>query len=110
MKVLSKRIQECLPFIIHSSQTGFIKERSILDNIFSFWEAVALAKRDNQNLAILQFDFEKAYDRVVWSFLEGAMQKMGFANRWINGVSSLYKSATSKVMVAGGKGPTFKLS
>ena len=71
---------------------------------------MALAKRDNQNLAILLLDFEKTYHRVDWSFLEGTMQKMGFANRWINGVSSLYKSATSKVMVAGGKEPAFKLS
>ena len=81
VKVLSQRIQECLPFIIHSSQTGFINERSILDNIFTFWESVAVAKRDNQNLAILLLDFEKTYHRVDWSFLEGTMQKMGFASR-----------------------------
>ena len=55
-------------------------------------------------------DFEKAYDRVERSFLEGTMAKMGFSQKWIKGVSSLCSCATSKVMIAGGKGPTFKLT
>ena len=78
-KGLSMRIQKFLPRLIHTSQTGFIKERSILDNIFVFWEAVAVAKKTKQDLAILLLDFEKAYDRVDWSFLEGTMVCMGFS-------------------------------
>ena len=81
-----------------------------MDNTFMFWEAVVFARKDNQDLAILLLDFEKAFDRVDWSFVEGTMVKMGFSSKWINGVSSLYKSATSKVMLAGGKGPSFKLT
>ena len=106
-KTLSKRLQELLPQIIHTSQTDFIKERSILDNIFLFWESVAVARKSNQYLTVMLLDFEKAYDRVDWSFLEGTMAKMGFAENWIKGISSLYKSATSKVLLAGGKGSSF---
>ena len=103
-KVLSIRIQKFLPMLIHSSQTGFIKERSILDNIFVFWEAVAWAKKSKQNLAILLLDFEKAYDRVDWSFLEGTMEQMGFSTKWIKAVSTMYCNASSKVLIGGGKG------
>lgn len=28
----------------------------------------------------------KAYDRVGWNYLEGVLQKMGFAQCWINSV------------------------
>ena len=63
-KVLSIRIRKFLPRLIHCSQTGFVKERSILDNIFTFWEVVAMAKKTHQDLAILLLDFGKAYDRV----------------------------------------------
>ncbi len=87
-----------------------MKERSILDNIFTFWEAVALAKKSKQEIAILLLDFEKAYDRVDWSFLEGRMLKTGFSEKWVKAVSSLYCTTTSKVMMGGGKGPAFSLS
>ena len=64
--------------LIHPTQTGFVKERSILGNIFTFLEAVALVRLHDDDLAILLLDFEKAYDRVDWGFLEGTMLQMGF--------------------------------
>ena len=70
-KAISLRIQPLLGELIHHTQAGFVKERSILDNIFTFWEATALAKLRHEEMAVLLLDFEKAYDRVDWSFLEG---------------------------------------
>ena len=69
-----------------------------------------MARKSNQDLAVLLLDFEKAYDRVDWSFFEGTMAKMGFAENWIKGISSLYKSATSKVLLARGKGSSLQLT
>ena len=71
---------------------------------------MAMATKTNQNLAILLLDFEKAYDRVDWGFLEGTLSRFGFADEWIRGVSALYSCASSKVLLAGGKGASFKLS
>ena len=87
-----------------------MKERSILDNIFTFWEAVATAMKSKQNLAILLLDFEKAYDKVDWAFLEGKMSCMGFSSNWITAVSAVYRNGPSKVMLARGKGESFMLS
>ena len=77
-KAISLRIQPLLGELIHHTQTGFVKERSILDNIFAFWEATALAKLRHKDMAVLLLDFEKAYDRVDWSFLEGTLARFGF--------------------------------
>ena len=63
-KFLSCRLQEVLPKIIHVSQTRFMRERSIMDNVFTFWEASAVAVKNKQNLVVLLLDFEKACDRV----------------------------------------------
>ena len=63
-KALSLRFQPMLGKLIHDTQIGFVKERSILDNIFTLWEAVSLAWLRGKPLAILLLDFEKAYDRV----------------------------------------------
>ena len=109
-KVLSLRIQNFLPALIHPSQTGFIKERYILDKIFVFWEAVALAKNTKQDLTVFFLDFEKAYERVDCTFLEEIMIHMGFSEKWIKAVSALCNNPSSKVILAGGIGRPFKLS
>ena len=70
LKVLALCLQPLLPDIIHTSQTGFMQDRSIFDNIFMFWELSASAMAKKEHLIILLLDFEKAYDRVNWDFLE----------------------------------------
>ena len=67
-KILAKAISICvrtiLPIVIHLAETWFIRERSILDNVYTFWESVALVAKSKQKLVIVLLHFEKAYDRV----------------------------------------------
>lgn len=49
-------------FFIHSTQIGFVKDRS--DNIYTLWETVSVARLRNDDLANLLLDFEKAFDKV----------------------------------------------
>ena len=55
-------------------------------------------------------DFEKAYDKVDWDFLEVVLSRLGFPFAWIKGVSTLYMHASSSVLFAGGYGPLFPIS
>ena len=82
-KTITRRLQPYLSELIHVSQTGFMQERGIFDNITLFWEMVAFAKLHKQDLVVIFLDFEKAYDRVDWDFMEGTLLRMGFLNRWI---------------------------
>ena len=109
-KTLARRLQPYLSELIHDSQTGFIQERSIFYNIILFWEMVAFAELHKQDLAILFLDFEKAYDRVDWDFMEGTLVRMGFPNTWIRGVSTLYHDAYSSLLFAGDVGRRFPIS
>ena len=77
-RMLSARLRPFLPDLIHSSQMGFVQDQSILDNVFTFYEVVEWARQSHQPIAIMLLDFEKAYDRVDWDFLEGSMLRMGF--------------------------------
>ena len=99
-----------LETLIHPTQTGFVKGRSILDIIFTFWEAVSLARMQREPPAVLLLDFEKAYDRVDWAFLEDMMACMGFPIEWMRELALLYRSAHSQVLVAGGRGERFSIS
>ena len=77
-KLLALRLQPFLPEIVHDSQTGFMQERSIFDNVFLFWELTGMAMKNKEDLAVLLLDFEKAYDRVDWDFMEGSFLRLGF--------------------------------
>ena len=109
-KALSLRLQPMLETLIHPTQTGFVKSRSILDNIFTFREVVSLTRMRREPLAMLLLDFEKAYDWVDWAFLEDTMACMRFPFEWIRGVASLYRSAHSQILVAGDQGERFNIS
>lgn len=108
-KVLANRLQPILPSCILPSQTAFVKNRSILDNVFLANEAVHWSRESGQSTVILLLDFEKAYDRVNWQFLEAAMEKLGFSATWIKWTSALYRNASSSIIVNGKRLPKFPI-
>lgn len=67
------------------------------------------ARESKQNLVILLLDFEKAYDRVNWSFLQQSMTKLGFCQTWIKWTSTLYKRGKTLVLVNGQKTEPFAM-
>ena len=109
-KLLALRLQPFLLEIVHESQTGFMQERSIFDNIFLFWELTGMAMKTKEDLAVLLLDFEKAYDRVDWDFMEGSLLRLGFPAQWIRVVASLYREAFSSDLIGGGQIRKFSIS
>ena len=109
-KTIALRLRLVLPSIIHDTQSRFLQDRSIFYNIFLFWEIFALAQQNEQQFAVLLLDFEKAYDKVDWDFLEAVLSRLGFPTAWIKGVSNLYRHASSSVLFARGYWPLFLIS
>ena len=108
-KVYANRMKPLLHNWILPSQTGFVPNRCILDNIFLAFESIAWARESQQELSMLLLDFEKTYDRVNWTFLRMVMAKMGFHSTWIQQVMSLNENATASVIVNGEISKTFRL-
>jgi hypothetical protein len=67
------------------------------------------ATESKQDLVILLLDFEKAYDRINWTFLQSTMRKQGFSERWIKWTTSLYQEAHTSVLVNGEPGVEFEM-
>lgn len=80
-KILSTRLKRILPKIISETQSAFVANRQITDNILIVQEMFH-ALRTNQScknkFVAIKTDMSKAYDRVEWSFMEAFLLKLGF--------------------------------
>lgn len=57
---------------------------------------------------ILKIDFEKAYNKVRWDFLEEVMKVKGFPKEWINWVMSTVEGGEVCININGQRSPYFR--
>lgn len=69
-KVLTERLTPVAKDVIGANQTRFIKGRNIVEGVIILHEVIHSLRKDRRICMILKIDFEKAYDRVRWDFLE----------------------------------------
>ena len=80
-KVIANRLKPMLHSIISDTQSAFIANRLITDNILIAFESLHHMKNNcigKKGFIALKLDMSKAYDRVEWIFLEKILLKMGF--------------------------------
>ncbi|XP_055824261.1 uncharacterized protein LOC129892709 [Solanum dulcamara] len=101
-KLLCLRLAPILPQLISDNQSGFVKGRSISENIMLAQEIIHNIKKPNVgDNVVIKLDMAKAYDRVSWSFTCMVMRRMGFgeviidmvwrimSNNWYSGAEVL---------------------
>lgn len=83
--LLHERIGMIVQKLISPNQTGFVKGRSIKENILLTQEIVRdIRLRSKWYNVVVKLDMAKAYDRVSWIFLTKVLRKFGFAERIID--------------------------
>jgi hypothetical protein len=103
-KCLSNRLRPILQEIIGPTQSAFVPGRLITDNALIAFECIHTiqhAKDKKGSFCAYKLDLSKAYDRVDWNFLELAMAKMGFDNKWIKWTMACVKSVRYRVRLNG---------
>ena len=80
-KVIANRLKPLLDSIISETQSAFIVDRLITDNILIAFESLHHMKANytrKEGFMAMKLDMSKAYDRVEWVFLERILLKLGF--------------------------------
>ena len=81
-KVGTNRIMGIAPKVIRPSQSAFMPERHILEGVVVLHETIHELHRKKMDGVLFKIDFEKAYDKVKWSFLQQTLRMKGFAPEW----------------------------
>ena len=77
-KVLSNRLQQVLPSLIHPDQTGCIKGRYTGQNIQTIKNLMSYTRNSSSSGYLLLAYFEKAFDSFEWSFMVKCLDQYNF--------------------------------
>ena len=64
--------------VIRPSQTAFLPGRNKMEGVVVLYETLHKLHRKKMSGVIFRIDFEKAYDKVNWTFLRQTIQMNGF--------------------------------
>ena len=87
--------------VISEAQTTFIPGRFILDGVLIVHEVLHELRVKKKEGIVLKLDFEKAYDKVNWSFLRDVLLRKNFSEKWIDLVISAVQGGKVAVNLNG---------
>ena len=108
-KAIASRLKTVLPGLIDNDQTGFLKGRSITENICLINNVISYTETKNIPGMLLFVDFEKAFDTIEWSFVCQTLLRFGFGTSFIKWINVFYCGIQSCVVNNGWSSPFFEL-
>ncbi|KAJ4784621.1 RNA-directed DNA polymerase (reverse transcriptase)-related family protein [Rhynchospora pubera] len=100
-KIMTLRLTPFLQFIVTVNQTGFLQQRSIIDNFLYAQEVISHAAKANAPLAVFKADVHKAFDTLSWSFISKVFSALHFSQSFINKMVGCILSGSSRVVING---------
>ena len=87
--------------LICSSQHGFLSKRSTLTNLLEFITFVGEAYDTGENIDVLYFDLQKAFDKVPHDRLIFKIEKMGVCGKVLQWVTEWLRERKQRVVLNG---------
>ncbi|CAD6214032.1 unnamed protein product [Miscanthus lutarioriparius] len=94
--------------VVSQFQTAFIPGRNILEGVVILQEVLHELRVTKSAGVIIKLDFEKAYDRVNWNFLEEVLHRKGFDEKWIQWMNKAIRGGRVCMDLNGERGDYFR--
>ena len=98
-----------LDHIINKDQTGFIKGRSIVENLRVIYGVMKFTEEQKIPGLIMLIDFEKAFDSLSWNFLHKCLKYLNFGESIRQWIKVFYNDISSAVIQSGKLSSFFKI-
>ena len=85
--------------VVQPSQTAFMPDRNILEWVVVLHETLHEILTKKLDVVVFKVDYEKAYDKVKWPFLQQALHMKGFDQAWRNQVDSFTQKGSVGIKV-----------
>jgi hypothetical protein len=95
----TNRIIQIAETVIRPPQTAFMPGRHILEGVVILHETIHKLHRKKMDVILLKIDFEKAYDKVKWSFLQQALRMKGFHPKWCQWIRNFVEKGSIGIRV-----------
>ena len=109
-KAIASRLRAVLQNLVDNDQTGFLKGRSIAENICLINNVISYTESKNIFRLLLFVGFEKAFDTIEWAFVEQTLNHFGFGSSLIKCINLFHCDIQSCVINNGWSAGFFELS
>ena len=89
-KLFAMRLSLFLPDLIHTDQRGFIKHRTIHENLLDVQAILDSCENMNEEGMLILLDIQKAFDSIGWNFLRSVLIQYGFPQYFIHWFEIFY--------------------
>jgi hypothetical protein len=107
-KILAIRLEKTMKTIISNDQSGFVKGRYIGCNIQRLQNMIESCSEEKTKGWIINIDFEKAFDTIEWPFIYKTLEVMGYPEKFIAWIKTLYNDIETCVINNGHTTEFFK--
>jgi hypothetical protein len=88
-KVGTNRLNIVAKKVVSPTQSAFMPGRNIMEGVIILHETIHELHTKKRNSVIVKIDFENAYDKVKWSFLQQTLRMKGFSPKWCRWIESM---------------------
>uniref|UniRef100_A0A803TA98 Reverse transcriptase domain-containing protein n=1 Tax=Anolis carolinensis TaxID=28377 RepID=A0A803TA98_ANOCA len=108
--ILAGRLKNFLSDWIKEEQVGFLPTRQVRDNVRTILNVIEYYEKNNQEeLALLSLDAEKAFDNLNWDFLKLLLKELDFGYQFTNAIEAIYDQQEAKITINLQDSETFKI-
>ena len=98
-KVGTNRLNKVAQIVLSPTQTVFMPGRNIMEGVVILHETIHELHTKKSDGVIFKIDFEKAYDKVKWPFLQQTLRMKGFSPKWCRWVEGMVTGGSVGIKV-----------